>query len=152
SFWGPAKRREEEGTQLHTHWHVTNISDRNFLILKARVAGYEAESSHVLVAREDTLARLIFGRNPITAHHVTEMTASFLFLPIIRRDRGFIVADMIFTDNYGDEHLVSAVRVRHVKPPAWPGHPSRMPAREPDPARGRLSRRCRSACTPACQQ
>src|SRR5262245_19296054 len=44
SFWGPANRREEEGTQLHTHWHVTNISDRNFLILKARVAGYEAES------------------------------------------------------------------------------------------------------------
>jgi hypothetical protein len=99
---------------LHGKWHVTNISNHNFMILKARIQGYEPEFSHVWTRAPD---RNVFGlRDPILAKRLSEVSADFAFFPSIGTARDPIIADVIFADNYGDDHRVPSVRFRRVGP------------------------------------
>jgi hypothetical protein len=49
SFWGPAKRGEQEGTQLSGVWSVTNVTDRNYYILDARLPNHDASFFYIAV-------------------------------------------------------------------------------------------------------
>ena len=42
----------------------------------------------------------------------SEVVVDFTFFPPMGRGREPIVASVIFTDNYGDEHLLQSVRFR----------------------------------------
>jgi hypothetical protein len=117
SFWARCRRGSENGTQVSAHWHVTNMSDRNYLLLEARLNGHRCHDVVTLGPAPEqpthTFGRT-FGKNPIQAHEMTELVATFMVFPPIDRDRDDIVADAIFTDNYGDEHRIRSVRFRHV--------------------------------------
>lgn len=53
SFWGPAQHGKEVGTQVHGHWHVTNIAkDWNFVLLHARLVGHDHK--HEVVFTSDS--------------------------------------------------------------------------------------------------
>jgi hypothetical protein len=104
----------QEGTHLHGIWHVTNISDRNVVILKARLEGHQTDFAHVSTQAPD---ENVFGsKNPILANTMSEVSADFTFFPGIGNRREPLTLDVIFTDNFGDEHRVRAVRFRYVGP------------------------------------
>jgi hypothetical protein len=113
SGWNVATLGGQQGTHVHGKWHVTNLSDRNVVILKAQMEGYEATFSYVSTRAP---GGDVFGRdNPILAHRMSEISADFTFFPGIGSDRDPLVADVIFTDNYA-EHRVRSVRFQRVGP------------------------------------
>jgi hypothetical protein len=81
SRWGLATARERQGTHVHGMWHVTNVSDYNVVLLKARIEGHEAEFSHVMTQAPD---QDVFGSEyPIPARCMSEVSADFTFFPSI---------------------------------------------------------------------
>jgi hypothetical protein len=53
--WRWATLGQQQGMHVHGRWHVTNLSDHNFMILKARIEGREAQSSFVSTRAVDML-------------------------------------------------------------------------------------------------
>ena len=47
---------------------------------------------------------------------MSEVFADFSFFPAICAEREPLVADVIFTDNYGEEHAVPGVRFQYLGP------------------------------------
>ena len=47
---------------------------------------------------------------------MSEVFADFINFPGVRTGNDPFVSDVIFTDNYGDEHLVPAVRFKRTGP------------------------------------
>src|SRR5262245_24605321 len=101
SFWGPAKKGELPGTAVAGHWTVTNVSNRDFVLLKARLEGYEAKHSYVSTKGFDTEAvgSTYDSRNPCAAGSMSRVMANFEFFPEICKGTKPLVADVIFTDN-----------------------------------------------------
>jgi hypothetical protein len=100
SFWGPSKRGNELGTQVAGHWHVTNTTDRDVVLLRVRLDGYRSTFSHMATEgiRESS------STHPIPAHRMRGVSASLTFFPPIVSGTEPLVADVIFIDNYEDEH------------------------------------------------
>jgi len=90
-----------------------NTSDYNCMVLKGRIEGFETDYSHVFTQAPD---ENVFGKYPILAGRMADLSADFVFFPGIGSGRDPIVADVIFTDNYGDEYRVRSVRFRHIGP------------------------------------
>jgi hypothetical protein len=112
SFWGPARRGEEPGTQVAGHWHVTNTSDRNVVLLRVRLDGYQSDVSNV--ATEGLRDRLYSSTYSIPAHRMARVTANLMCYPPIATGQEPLVADVIFTDNFEDEHRVRS-RFRSIR-------------------------------------
>jgi hypothetical protein len=49
---------------------------------------------------------------PILAHRMTEVFAIFQFYPGVVSGHDPLVVDVVFTDNYAEEHRVPSVRFR----------------------------------------
>jgi len=76
--------------------------------------GHETAFSHVFTRAPD---QNVFGsRNPIVANRMSEITADFSFFPGIGFDRDPLITDVIFTDNYAEEHRVQSVRFQRIGP------------------------------------
>ena len=105
SFWGLAKRGDQPGTQVVGHWQVTNTSDRHIWLLRARLHGHPSGYSHVATQGEDGLYS---SMHPALAEHMRGVVANFTFFPPIRSGTEPLVVDVIFTDNFEDEHRVRA--------------------------------------------
>jgi hypothetical protein len=115
SCWGRCRLGDQRGTSVFGQWHVTNISDRNILLLKARLPNYEARFSNVFIEApvdKNGVRHPSFALYPIPAHQMSEVVADFTFVPSIRDGREPLVSDVIFTDNFEEEHLVRSVRFR----------------------------------------
>ena len=96
SAWSPCANGDQQGTLVHGHWDVTNISNRNVVILRARLKNRDAKYTHVLTLDPDE--RRTFGsRNPIPAHRISEVSADFIFFPVIAHGRDPVISDVIFT-------------------------------------------------------
>lgn len=104
SFWGPSGLGQRQGTQVSGHWHVTNMSDRNVVLLRARLDGYVHSHQHVGTSgfRDRTYPPIM----PIPAGKMAQVTADLVFFPPIISSTGPLVADVIFTDNYEEEYRV----------------------------------------------
>jgi hypothetical protein len=114
SGWSVATLGERLGTHVHGKWHVTNVSDRNVVILKARIEGHETEFFHVFTQAPD---QNVFGfEYPILAKHMSEVSADFTFFPSIGSNRNALIADVVFTDNYAEEHRIRSVQFRRIGP------------------------------------
>jgi hypothetical protein len=105
SFWTPAGT--QEGTHVRGFWYVTNTSVRNVVLLKARLRNRQAHFFHVHAYEQSDVPS---GGALIPAHHRVQMTADLSFLTVICTPREDLVADVIFTDNYGEEHRIRSVR------------------------------------------
>jgi hypothetical protein len=118
SIWAEARegtqKNAQVGTQVSGHWHVSNVSDRDFVILKARLHGFEAKFAHVVTRgpKNNTFG----SKHPVRAHTMSEVAATLMFFPAICDGHEPLIADVIFVDNYGDEHIVPSVRFKHVGP------------------------------------
>jgi hypothetical protein len=99
-------------THVGGYWHVSNVSSRNVFLLKVRLKGYEASFS--AAATRDPKGTTFRKKHPLLPEGMSEVVASFQFLTPIRTGNRPLVADVIFTDNYGDEHVVTSVRFRRV--------------------------------------
>ena len=103
SFWGQAGSGDQAGTQVYGHWNVTNVSDRDVVILGARLANHSAQTTVVLTKNPvpDRFGVYTFGsRNPILANRMSEITITLFFFPPICDGYDPLTADVIFTDNY----------------------------------------------------
>jgi hypothetical protein len=103
SFWGPCRRGQDPGTQVAGHWHVTNTTDRNIVLLRVRLDGYPSVFSNVMTEgmRED---RLYSSTYTIPAHQMGRVSANCMFYPPIISGADPLIVDVIFTDNYENEH------------------------------------------------
>jgi hypothetical protein len=91
--WSEAKLNDRSGTFVNGRWHVTNSSESDVMILKARLREYEtpfAQTHH----------------HSIQSHRMSEVSVDFTFFPPIGRAPKPIISDVIFTDNFGNEHRV----------------------------------------------
>ena len=114
SFWGPARRGDEQGTQIAGHWHVTNISDQDVVLLRVRLDGYQSDFGNV--ATEGLDERLYSSTFPVRAHCMASVTVNLMYFPAIHTGRAPLVADVFFTDNYENEHRARAAKFRFVGP------------------------------------
>jgi hypothetical protein len=113
SLWSHSSNNGQPGTYVHGHWHVTNVTDRDFVLLTARLSGYDAQFPRVMTqspSADQFGVRTFASKNPILAGQLSEVAADFHFFPAILHGRDPFVADVIFTDNYGDEHRIRSVR------------------------------------------
>ena len=114
SRWSVARLGDKVGTHVHGHWYVTNTSDRNVLILKVRLRKHLTNFVNVFTQHPE---RNVFGYQvPIPAHRMAEVTTDLTFFPPIGRDHEPLVTDVIFTDNFGEEHRVRRVRFSYIGP------------------------------------
>jgi hypothetical protein len=103
--WSVARLNEQPGTHVHGRWHVTNSSEGDVMILKARLGKYATRFAQVSTRHPDD-ERDIFGNYPVLSHRMSEVSVDLSFFPPIGREHEPIVSDVIFTDNFGDEHRV----------------------------------------------
>jgi len=80
SFWHPARRVDQPGTQVAGRWHVTNTSDQNIFLLSARLDGHASPADYVVVEGHDGMHS---QRNPVPAQHMVSMSAHFMLFPSI---------------------------------------------------------------------
>ncbi len=117
SIWSscgkPSKDGPTEGTQVVGEWHVTNLTDRNVVLLKVRLEGYEAADANAFTQglRERVYARI----TAIPAGSMGRVMAHLFYFPPIISGTEALIADVIFTDNYEEEHRVPAARFRSIR-------------------------------------
>ena len=103
--WSAAISNKQSGTFVSGYWNVTNSSERDVVILKARLSKYPSQLAQVLTRHPDE--RKAFGSNyPIYSGKMSEVSADFTFFPPIGRAPKPITSDVIFTDNFGNKYRV----------------------------------------------
>jgi hypothetical protein len=105
--WQVVRLNNQPGTVIHGRWHVTNNSERNVLILKARLGKRVPHFADVSTRHPD---RKDHFRNdyPVLSHRMSEVEVTLQFYPSIGQGHEPIINDVIFTDNYEKEHRVRA--------------------------------------------
>ena len=103
--WSGVRFNEQSGTFVNGHWHVTNSSESDVMILKARLSKYATRFAQVST-RHPGDERPIFGSYPIQPHQMSEISVDFTLFPPIGRAPKPIISDVIFTDNFKNEHRV----------------------------------------------
>jgi len=102
--WGEASSNNQSGTFISGHWNVTNNSESNVVVLKARLSKHESRFVQVLT-RHPNDERSVFSNNyPVLSHQMSEVSAAFTIFPPIGRAPKPIISDVIFTDNFGNEY------------------------------------------------
>jgi hypothetical protein len=116
SFWST----NVQNTQVSGHWHVTNISERSVTLLAVRMPNLpQPQFSRVSTQALRTIERTFELANPIPPGQMTEALTSLTFIPPISRDeKNPLITDVIFTDNYGDEHRIRNVSFSPLPRPA----------------------------------
>jgi hypothetical protein len=96
--WSAVQGDNQSGTFVSGVWNVTNSSESDVVILKARLSKYPTLFVHLFEG---------FGADyPIHPRQMSEVSADFTFFPAIGRAPKPITTDVIFTDNFGNEHRV----------------------------------------------
>ena len=104
--WSAAIRNKQSGTFVSGYWNVTNSSERDVVVLKARLSKYPSQLAQVLTRHPDD-ERKAFGSNyPIYSGKMSEVSVDFTFFPPIGRAPKPITSDVIFTDNFGNKYRV----------------------------------------------
>jgi hypothetical protein len=75
------------------------------MILKARL-GYHGTRFVQILTHHPKAEREIFGKYAIKSHQMSEVLVVFSCFPPIGNAPKPIVSDVIFTDNFGNEHRV----------------------------------------------
>ena len=112
----------QSGTFVSGVWNVTNRSEWDVTILKARLSKYQTQ--FVQVSTYDPSVEGFGASHPIHSNQMSEVSADFTFFPSIGRAPKPIISDVIFTDNFRNEHRVrtqfSYIGPKPVhEPPLW---------------------------------
>jgi hypothetical protein len=109
-----AQDGERVGSHAIAHFHVTNVSNFDVVLLKARLVGISHEYSSVSTAAGRQ--NVYDSRHAVRAHSMAEVMVNFTIFPQAKIRNGALTRDVILTDNYGEEHRVRAVRFRALGP------------------------------------
>jgi hypothetical protein len=104
--WSEARGNNLTGTFVSGHWNVTNSSESDVMILKARLSKYETQLVQVLTRHPNDKRRVFGSDYPIHSHQISEVSVAFTFFPAIGRAPKPIISDVIFTDNFENEYRV----------------------------------------------
>ncbi len=114
SFWGPSKKGDAFGTHIQGRWHVTNVSNRDIALLRVRLDGYQDDFGQVII--EGVRGETHLLAPPIPSRHMAVVTVNLMYFPPIGIGREPIQADVIFTDNYEDEHRARSAKFKFAGP------------------------------------
>jgi hypothetical protein len=118
--YGPLGAGERTGTHVHGVWDVTNVSDRTFVLLKVKLGDRTAiRPGAIGVQRPDGTYEL---KGALPAHQMSTVLIELTFTPAIHPANEDLIADVMFTDNYGNEHKLSSVRFRRRGPLSSPSY------------------------------
>jgi hypothetical protein len=120
--WSPVRGNEQSGTFIAGIWNVTNSSESDVVILKARLSKYQTQ--FVQISTYDPSVEGFGASYPIHSNQMSEVSADFTFFPSIGRAPKPIISDVIFTDNFRNEHRArtqfSYIGPKPVhEPPLW---------------------------------
>jgi hypothetical protein len=101
---------EKIGTHVVGVWDVTNASNSDLVLLKARLKRYPNKSVAVGVRYRDD--RAYEPKRPLSAPRMARVMIDTVFQPPIHAPGKALIADVIFTDNYADEHIAPSVLFR----------------------------------------
>ena len=104
------KLNDQPVTLVSGGWRVTNNSDRDVKITNVRLSKYPYHQSARLGMRnpEDERNILVYGNFQIAPHQTLEVEVVLTFFPSIGRAPEPIISDVIFTDNFENQHSVRA--------------------------------------------
>jgi hypothetical protein len=100
---------------LHGTFHVTNLANLNVSLIKFRLRRFDTERRMLFTAATAKGVK-ISTHNVIPAGRIGQVEINFIIRPLVHEARKPFVADVIFTDNLGDEHRVRSVRFRYHGP------------------------------------
>jgi hypothetical protein len=112
--YGPVGADEETGTHVHGVWDVTNVSNSNFVLLKVRLGDHGPFMPGVVGVQCANGAYQV--KDALPAHRISTAMIELAFKPAIHSASEDLISDVIFTDNYGDEHRLPSVRFRRRGP------------------------------------
>jgi hypothetical protein len=115
TFWGIATLGAEKVMSLHGTFHVTNLAQLNVTLIKFRLRHFETEH-HMLSTAATAKTFAISPHNLIPAGRIGQVEIHCIIKPLVREARQPLVAEVIFTDNLGDEHRVRSVRFSYRGP------------------------------------
>jgi hypothetical protein len=104
---------------LSARVHATNVSDDPVFVPRAHVVRPRSEA-FVMVKEVNGNMHGMFSIPP---GETTDLVAHFSITPAVRRANEDLRADVVFTDNFGDEHLVGDI-LFHCPPPPRPQLPA----------------------------
>ena len=104
--WSEAISNKQSGTFISGYWNVTNSSERDVVILKARLSKYPSQLVQVLTRHPSDERNNFESKYPIYSDQMSEVSADFTFFPAIGRAPKPITSDVIFTDNFGNKYRV----------------------------------------------
>jgi hypothetical protein len=104
TYWsvGTFVKEQQQAMTFWGRFNVTNVSDQNVFLLKFRFPGFNTERHMLLGELVDECKVAIPRRNmcQVDTHCLLRQMGA----------RESFVTDVIFTDNFGDEHMVRSVR------------------------------------------
>ena len=120
SAWGPDKQGDELATKVFGCWHVTNTSDRDIVVLRARLEGFQADHFVTTQGSDGTYSSML----PVPAGQMAKVwvnamfTPPITFSPPITPHKEALGVDVIFTDNFGNEYRVPSRFAPMAGPPS----------------------------------
>ena len=108
-FWtvGKLNEQSEPVTLVSSRWRVTNNSNRDVRITNVRLSKYAHQSARLGMRNpEDERNVLVYGNFPIAPHQTLEVEVILTFFPPIGRAPEPIISDVIFSDNFENQHSV----------------------------------------------
>jgi hypothetical protein len=118
-FWsvGKLSDQSEPVTLVSGRWRVTNSSDRDVKITNVRLSKYVHQSARLAMRNpEDERNIFVYGNFPIATHQTLEVEVVLTFFPSIGRAPEPIISDVIFTDNFENQHSVRSKFTYESKP------------------------------------
>jgi hypothetical protein len=110
TFHTPVGSDEKTGTHVIGFWDVTNVSDKDVVLLKVRLRGYTSRTASIAVQN----SRGYDMMNSLEANNrMSRVRTDLTFAPAIHIPGKDLIVDVIFTDNLADEHLVQSIRFRY---------------------------------------
>jgi len=111
TFWSIGRLGTEEVTSISGTWHVTNVSAANVCLLRFRIRGENLE--HMMISSGGQFAG---QQGLVPARKMEQIDAHGIIRRKVQQPRQAFVADVIFTDNYGDDHRVRKVNFTYRGP------------------------------------
>ena len=108
-FWsvGKLSDQSEPVTLVSGRWRVTNSSDLDVKITNVRLSKYVHQSFRLAMRNaEDERNIFVYGNFPIATHQTLEVEVVLTYFPSIGRAPEPIISDVIFTDNFENQHSV----------------------------------------------
>src|SRR5713226_9342507 len=117
-MWYMGSINRQPAMQVEGKWAVTNITDRDVILVKAYVDRKRTEG-HVLVKHPH---ENVFGGYPILPGTTTDVSTGFWIQPPICKEGRDFRTTVILVDQFGNEHSVKNA-VFKAPPPQEPGAP-----------------------------